>query len=125
VGIKRATLYYRSKDKLDKKIKEAKIKNKIVIISRKHPYYGYLRMTASLRRDQVIVNHRKILKIMNELGLQSRVKRKYITATNSKHHNKIYSNLFKDNRLPVLTKSGVRISPISGYFMVLFTYQPS
>jgi len=33
MGIKRSTLYYRSKDKLDKKTKEAGIKNKIANIS--------------------------------------------------------------------------------------------
>ena len=52
---KRSTLYYRAKDNLYKKVKEADIKNKIVTISYKHPYYGYRRMTAQLRRDKVIV----------------------------------------------------------------------
>jgi len=81
MGIKRSTLYYRSKDKLDKKIKEADIKKKIEDISRKHPYYGYRRITASLRRDQIIVNHKKVLKIMQEMSIQGRIRRKYITTT--------------------------------------------
>ena len=50
MGIKRATLYYRSKDRLDEKTKEAGIKNKTVTISREHPYYGYRRITASLKK---------------------------------------------------------------------------
>lgn len=99
MGIKRSTLYYRSKDKLDKRTKEAGIKNKIVTISREHPYYGYRRITASLRRDQVIVNHKKVLKIMQDMGIQGRIKHKYITTTNSKYHNKIYSNLIKDKEI--------------------------
>ena len=33
---------------------------------------------------------------MKELGIQGRIKRKYITTTNSKHNNRIYSNLIKD-----------------------------
>jgi len=99
MGIKRSTLYYQPKDKLDKKIKEADIKDKIATISYKHPYYGYRRITASPRRDKVIVNHKKVLKMMKELGIQSRIKRRYITTTNSKHHNKIYSNLIKDKEL--------------------------
>jgi len=46
IGIKRSTLYYKPKGK-----KETDIKKKIEDISREHPYYGYRRITASLRRD--------------------------------------------------------------------------
>ena len=99
MGIKRSTLYYQTKGNLDKKIKETDIRKKIEDISREHPYYGYRRITASLRRDKLIVNHKKVLKIMKELGIQGRIKRKYITTTNSKHNNRIYSNLIKDKEL--------------------------
>jgi len=94
MGIKRSTLYYKPKDK-----KETDIKNKIKDISYKHPYYGYRRITASLRRDKVIVNHKKVSKMMKELGIQGRIKHKYIATTNSKHNNRIYSNLIKDKEL--------------------------
>jgi len=57
MDIKRSTLYYRAKDNLNQKIKETDIKKKIRDISPKHPYYGYRRITAQLRRDKVIVNH--------------------------------------------------------------------
>jgi len=96
MGIKRSTLYYQPKGNLDKKIKETNIRKKIEDISREHPYYGCRRITAQLRRDKLIVNHKKVLKMMKELGIQGRIKHKYITTTNSKHHNKIYSNLIKD-----------------------------
>ena len=33
------------------------------------------------------------------MGVQGKIKRKYITTTNSKHNNKIYSNLIKDKEL--------------------------
>jgi len=99
MGIKRATLYYQPKININKKQKELRIRKKIEDISREHPYYGYRRITASLRRDQVIINHKKVLKIMQEMGIQGRIKRKYIITTNSKHHNKIYSNLIKDKEL--------------------------
>jgi transposase InsO family protein len=94
MGIKRSTLYYKPKGK-----KETDIKKEIEDISREYPYYGYRRITASLRRDKVIVNHKKVLKIMKELGIQVRIKRKYITTTNSKHNNRIYSNLIKNKEL--------------------------
>ena len=36
---------------------------------------------------------------MQEMGIQGRIKRKYISTTNSKHNNKIYFNLVKDKEL--------------------------
>jgi transposase InsO family protein len=99
MGIKRSTLYYKPKTNINRKQKELKIRKKIEDVSREHPYYGYRRITAQLRRDKLMVNHKKVLKMMKELGIQGRIKRKYITTTNSKHNNKIYSNLIKDKEL--------------------------
>ena len=99
MGIKRSTLYYQRKTNIHKKQKELRIRKKIEDISREHPYYGYRRITAQLRRDKVIVNHKKVLKMMQDMGIQGRIKRKYITTTNSKHNNKIYSNLIKDKEI--------------------------
>jgi putative transposase len=96
MDIKRSTLYYRQKDNLDKKIKEADIKDKIATISYKYPYYGYRRMTTQLKRDKVRINHKRVLRMMRELGIQGKIKHQYITTTNSKHNNKIYPNLIKD-----------------------------
>jgi len=99
MGVKKSTLWYQPKKNINKKQKELRIRKKIEDISREHPYCGYRRITASLRRDKVIVNHKKVLKMMRELGIQGRIKRKYVTTTNSKHHNRIYSNLIKDKEL--------------------------
>jgi putative transposase len=63
MDIKRSTLYYQPKGNLDKKIRETNIKKKIEDISREHPYYGYRRITASLSRDKLIVNHKKVVVI--------------------------------------------------------------
>jgi len=99
MGIKRSTLYYQRKININKKQKELRIRKKIEDISREHPYYGYRRITAQLRRDEVIINHKKVLKMMQEMGIQGRIKRKYVTTTNSRHNNKIYSNLIKDKEI--------------------------
>ena len=81
MGIKRSTLYYRSKDKLDKKIKDADIKDRIAAISYKLTYYGNRRMTAQLRRKKVGINQKRVLRMMRELGIQGKIKRKYVSAT--------------------------------------------
>ena len=66
MGIKRSTLYYQRKINIHKRQKELKIRKKIADISREHPYYGYRRITAQLRRDKLIVNHKKVLKMMKD-----------------------------------------------------------
>jgi len=99
MGIKKSPLYCKPKKNIIKKQKELRIRKKIEDISGEHPYYGYQSMTAQLRRDQVIINHKKVLKIMQEMGIQGRVKRKYIATTNSQHNNRIYSNLIKDREI--------------------------
>ena len=93
MDIKRSTLYYRAKDNLNKKIKEADIKDKIATISYKHPYYGYRRMTAQLKREKLMINHKRVLRMMRKMGIQGRIKRKYISTTNSRHNNRVYPNL--------------------------------
>jgi len=42
------------------------------------------------------INHKKLLRMMRELGIQGRIKRKYVTTTNSQYNNRIYPNLLKD-----------------------------
>jgi len=97
MDIRRSTLYYRAKDNLNKKIKEADIiKDRIATISYKHPYYGYRRITAPLKREKVRINHKRVLRMIRELGIQGRIKRRYVTTTNSQHNNRIYLNLIKD-----------------------------
>jgi len=96
MGIPRATFYYQKKENRAKKQQEVFFQEKIQQIAYRHPYYGYRRITAQLRRKNIIVNHKRVLRMMRELGIQGRIKRKYVITTNSKHHNTIYPNLIKD-----------------------------
>jgi hypothetical protein len=52
MNIGKSTFYYKIRDNLNKKRKEADIKNNIKTISYQHPYYGYRRMTAQLKREK-------------------------------------------------------------------------
>jgi len=54
--IKRTTLYRIRKIDIKGKQKELRIRKKTTFISREHLYYGYLRITAQLRKDKIIVN---------------------------------------------------------------------
>jgi len=96
MGITRSTFYYQLKDNQGKKQHEAFLKEKIQQIAYEHPYYGYRRITAQLHRENTNINHKRVLRMMRELGIQGRIKRKYVTTTNSRHNNTIYPNLIKD-----------------------------
>ncbi len=96
MGIKRSTYYYRPRDNLLKKKRDADIEGAIEKICYEHPYYGYRRVTAALRRKGIIVNHKKVLKIMKKMRIQCRKARRFVSTTDSKHSLKVYPNLAKD-----------------------------
>jgi len=96
MGINRSTYYYQVKNNKEQKQQEVFLKEKIQQIAYEHSYYGYRRITAQLHRDNIKVNHKRVLRIMRVLGIQARIKRKYVTTTNSKHNHRVYPNLIKD-----------------------------
>ena len=75
---------------------EILLNEKIQQIAYEQPYYGYRRITTQLHRDNIKVNHKRVIRIMRELGIQGRIRRKYVTTTNSRHNNQVYPNLIKD-----------------------------
>jgi putative transposase len=96
MGIKRSTFYDQKKVNRAKIQQEILLKEKIQDIAYEHPYYGYRRITAQLHRENIKVNHKRVLKMMRQLGIQARIKRRYKTTTNSRHNNRVYPNLIKD-----------------------------
>lgn len=55
--------------------------------------YGYRRMTFELQREDVIANHKRVLRIMREDNLLCLRKRRFIVTTDSDHGLPVYSNL--------------------------------
>jgi len=96
MGISRSTYYYRPKKNIEKKKRDADIADTIEAICYEHPYYGYRRITAALRRKGMVVNHKKVAKMMKKMGIQCRKARRFAVTTNSKHGLKVYPNLAKD-----------------------------
>jgi putative transposase len=58
--------------------------------------YGYRRMQAALRHRGLIVNHKKIRRLMRQHDLQPRRRRRYVATTDSAHEMPIFPNLTKD-----------------------------
>ncbi len=68
-GIAKSVYYYWVK-RYNEPLKDELIRNEIKIICQKANYtYGYRRVTLELRNKNLIVNHKKVLKIMKELEL--------------------------------------------------------
>lgn len=57
--------------------------------------YGYRRIAVDLRRRGVIVNHKRVLRIMREDNLLAIRYRKYILTTNSQHDCQVYLNTWR------------------------------
>jgi len=86
--------YYRAL--LEKKPEEAEMAVHAAIqevVLRHHRRYGYRRVTADLRRQGMIINHKRVLRIMREDNLLAIRYRKYILTTDSQHEQEVYVNL--------------------------------
>jgi putative transposase len=55
--------------------------------------YGYRRVTAELRRRGMLVNHKRVARIMREDNLLAVQPKQFVTTTNSSHALEIYLNL--------------------------------
>jgi len=97
MNIAKSTYYYKDKEKLMSiQKKEADLRDRIEKIACEYSRYGYRRITAQLRREGFIINHKKVLRIMRESSLLCYVKKKWKRTTNSNHSYPRYPNLVKD-----------------------------
>jgi transposase InsO family protein len=96
MNIARSTFYRRRKTRNPDRMKsEADLRDKIEAICLEFPRYGYRRVTEQLKREELRVNHKKVLRLMKESDLLCRVKRKWVKTTDSRHHFPRYPNLIK------------------------------
>ncbi|MEO3476028.1 IS3 family transposase [Roseomonas sp. CAU 1739] len=57
--------------------------------------YGYRRVGAALRHQGIVVNGKKLRRLMREQGLQPKRRRRYVATTDSDHAGPIFPNLAK------------------------------
>ena len=93
MGLSRSTYYDAPPDSSydDTAIVEA-----IAAICDEFEFYGWRRVRAELRHRGVIVNHKKIRRLMREHDLQPRFRRRYVATTDSDHSQPIYPNRTKE-----------------------------
>ena len=66
-------------------------------IALEFPFYGYRRIHREIRRRDLLVNHKKVLRLMKEDNLICRRKKAFRPVTTDSDHNyNIYPNLIKD-----------------------------
>jgi putative transposase len=77
-------------------IAEARLVERIEQICAEWPSYGYRRVTAELHATGYLVNHKKVMRLMQENGLSVRPRRRFVATTDSDHDGPIFPNLAKD-----------------------------
>jgi putative transposase len=91
--------YYRHFDDHAPRQAEVELRDLIQRVALEHRCYGYRRVTAEIRLQGVIVNHKRVLRVMREDNLLSLRKRKFVVTTDSSHGRLAYPNLVTDLKL--------------------------
>jgi transposase InsO family protein len=108
LGLPRSSYYFQpiAKD-------ESKLRAAIEAVAGKFPTYGSRRVTKQLGRSpyHLIVNRKRIQRLMRQMGLQRPVKRRKYRTTDSRHGFRPYPNLVDD--LEVVYPDQVWVSDIT------------
>ena len=92
-GLSRSTYYFYA-SKIDPEIKNDELMNEIISIYYNHKgRYGYRRITLELSNRGIIVNHKKVLRLMKKMGLQSIIRKKRTYSSYKGTVGKIAENL--------------------------------
>jgi putative transposase len=95
LALSRAT-HYRHRTSAPQPDPDTQLRDHIQRIALDWPCYGYRRISAELHRQGIMANHKRVLRLMREDNLLCLRKRRFISATDSKHSLSIYPNLVPD-----------------------------
>jgi putative transposase len=86
--------FYRTFKTQEPQSEEMAVRSRIQQIALAHRRrYGYRRITAELRRAGLLVNHKRVSRLMREDNLMAVQPRDFIATTNSRHECEVYLNL--------------------------------
>ena len=91
MGLARSTYYDTPAAEAD-----TEIVARITAICEEFEAYGYRRVGAELRHQGIVVNGKKIRRLMRQHNLQPKRRRRFIATTDSDHDSPIFSNRAKD-----------------------------
>ncbi|NJM67322.1 MAG: IS3 family transposase [Acaryochloris sp. RU_4_1] len=124
IGYSRSRYYYHPNTE-DKTQEEAAIKGAIMDIAGRYPIYGYRRITKQLHREGHNVNHKRVSRLMQQMGLLAKRQLRRKRTTNSVHGYKRYPNLVRTlavvrpNQLWVADITHIRLREEFVYLAVL------
>lgn len=95
MGLSRSTLY----DPPATPIDVTELVARMRAICDEFEAYGYRRVGAALRHQGVVVNHKKIRRLMRQHDLQPKRRRRYVATTNSGHDSPIFPDRARDMSL--------------------------
>jgi transposase InsO family protein len=99
VGVSRASFYRHRQATVSTPIsnqREIELRQTIEAIALEMPSYGYRPMTAELHRRGLLVNRKRVLRLMRQDNLLCRRKRSFVATTDSAHSLKVFPNLARD-----------------------------
>ena len=88
----RSSFYHPTCESVD----EVALRAAIKAVGAEWPTYGYRRVTQQLRRQGWRVNHKRVQRLMREMGIQAQTTRRKRHTTNSEHEFPRYPNLVQD-----------------------------
>ena len=92
MGLPRSTYY----DARPVKADNAEVVANITAICNEFEAYGYRRVGAELRHQGMVVNSKKIRRLMREHDLQPKRRRRFVATTDSDHDDPIFPDLARD-----------------------------
>ena len=95
MSMPRSTFYKRpnSEYRVARDKADAELRARIEDILTEFPAYGYRRVTHELRRRGLVVNHKRVARVMREHALTPRRVRAWLTTTSSDHKHPVFPNL--------------------------------
>jgi putative transposase len=89
MGIARSTFY----DCPERPADDTAVVETMIAVCDDFEFYGYRRVGAALRQQGLVVNHKKLRRLMRQHDLQPRMRRRFIATTDSNHDGPIFPNL--------------------------------
>ena len=100
--VSRAGFYRSLKDRVPME-ESMEVRSAIQQIALEHRRrYGYRRVTAELRRRGMLVNHKRVARVMREDNLLAMQPKQFVTTTDSNHGLEIYLNLARRMKLTAM-----------------------
>jgi putative transposase len=95
IGLARSTFYYRQRQPTPV-VSDQDLRDRIEDIHGELPSYGYRRIAEELKREGLVVNGKRIRRVMKLYGIHPVYWKNFITTTDSRHDLPVFPNLIKN-----------------------------